>query len=465
MSNKNKIKLLQIIILFIYIFVSASCSSTIQNKHYSKKASQPKKDILQQFDIKPSYANDRLLLKEKQIVYRYKTTYKKLFDKAHIVTPTIIMQIEQRQLPSGLIFLVMAESNFIVKSKSRKKAIGLWQLMPKTAKHYKLAMNAYVDERMDIYKSSEVALNHLINLHNKFDKWYLAIMAYNGGEARIMEGITRAILDKHCFIKHQCRANNATIQKYRQIIEGYQKKRVSFRKLYKVYKASKKLGYSIELKDLLLVQKNMKRQYMPTESANYLRKIISLAYLDKEYNILNTQNNNPKIQRVTIKGGVSIKSIAKIINEDEHSLQKLNHQIKRGITSPTKNTTSIYIPTDKLETYKKNIKNLPHIKYIIYKVKKGDSLISIAKFYSLPYKLIQDVNNIKTTSLRAGKDILIPLDEDTYIPPTIHIVTSGDSLLYLAHKYHTTIKTLKRYNKLTSSDIFIGDRLIVKFNN
>jgi len=455
-------KYIQTSLLLAFAISLFSCTP----QAYKSKSKYNKQiDILTQFDIKQSFANDPLLLKQKKTVYRYKDTYKKLFEQAKFVTPTIINQIQEKNLPPGIIYLVMAESSFVIRAKSKKKAIGLWQLMPKTAKHYKLAIDPYLDERMDIYKSSEVALNHLLNLHNKFDKWYLAIMAYNGGEARVMEGITRAILDKHCFIKHQCRANNATIQKYRQIIEGYQKKRVSFKKLYKVYKASKKLGYFIELKDLLLVQKNMKRQYMPTESANYLRKIISLAYLDREYNLLNSQANNNQIVRVVTKGGVSIKSIAKIIDEDEATLQQINHQIKRGITSPTKNTTVIYIPANKLEAYRANIKNLPHIKYIFYKVKKGDSLISIAKFYSLPYKLIQDANNMKTTSLRAGKDILIPLDEDTYIPPTIHIVTSGDSLLYLAHKYHTTIKTLKRYNKLTSSDIFIGDRLIVKFNN
>jgi membrane-bound lytic murein transglycosylase D len=471
MSNKNLIFItLNIAMLLAIVMLLVSCSSSTTKQQAPKpknitKIAKPKIPVLAMFDINESYKYNYLFVKQKTRTYKYAKQYKKKFDDAHMIVPTIINQIEKKNLPQSLLFLVMVESGFTIRAKSKKKAMGLWQLMPNTAKHYKLEINTYLDERMDIHKSSEVALKHLMGLHNRFDKWYLAIMAYNGGETRIMEGITRAILDKHCKISKQCRANNKQILKYRKIIEGYQKKYVSFKQLHKVYKASKKLGYEIGIKDLLVVQKNMKRQYMPRESANYLRRIIALAYLNDDFEILNNKHKiNVKIKEVAIKGGVSLKSVAKIINTDESELLKINHQIKRGITSPTKNQTNIYIPHNKLATYYENIDDLPAIKYIIYKVKKGDNLISIAKYYSLPYKLIKTTNNMITSRLRINQELLIPLDEDTYFPPKTHIVTSGDNLLYIAQKYNTRVSKLKKYNKLKNSQIFIGDKLIVNFN-
>ena len=62
----------------------------------------------------------------------------------------------------------MAESNFKTKAYSHKRASGLWQFMPRTAKRYKLKIDSYVDERRDIMKSTKSASMYLKTLHKRF---------------------------------------------------------------------------------------------------------------------------------------------------------------------------------------------------------------------------------------------------------------------------------------------------------
>ena len=55
-------------------------------------------------------------------------------------------------------------------AKSKAKAMGLWQFMPATGKIYGLKQNLYVDERMDLVKSTESAIAYLKRLKKMFGK-------------------------------------------------------------------------------------------------------------------------------------------------------------------------------------------------------------------------------------------------------------------------------------------------------
>lgn len=90
----------------------------------------------------------------------------------------------------------MTESSLKTRAYSRKKASGLWQFMPETAKQYNLKTDDYVDERRDLIKSTEAASKHLSYLHDRFGKWYLAAIAYNCGGGRLSKAIEKAGSDK-----------------------------------------------------------------------------------------------------------------------------------------------------------------------------------------------------------------------------------------------------------------------------
>lgn len=99
--------------------------------------------------------------------------------------------MKKNELPEFLYYLALIESGFNVNALSSAKAMGIWQFIPGTAKRYGLRINSYVDERKDPIRATLAASQYLKGLYNVFGSWYLAIAAYNAGEARVMNVILR----------------------------------------------------------------------------------------------------------------------------------------------------------------------------------------------------------------------------------------------------------------------------------
>ena len=90
-------------------------------------------------------------------------------------------------LPCELKYLAVIESSLQTHATSWVGAAGPWQFMPATARDYGLAVNNYVDERRDYFKSTHAAARLLLYLYNKLNDWLLVIAAYNGGLGRVYE--------------------------------------------------------------------------------------------------------------------------------------------------------------------------------------------------------------------------------------------------------------------------------------
>ena len=230
--------------------------------------------VLEAFDIEPTFLYDQILndMIERISSKEQRWYYFKAMNDANLYIPVVKNILAQNAIPKEFLYLAMAESNFSNIALSNRAASGLWQFMPATAKHYKLKIDDYVDERRDIFKSTNAASTYLKSLHKRFGKWYLAAIAYNCGGGKLNRAIREAGTD--------------------------------------------------DLATLL----DPEKKYIPKESRFYIRKILSFAMvgydegfmLDTEYEHLLNRASAVSIATIKVAGGESLNRISKIIDIDFH---------------------------------------------------------------------------------------------------------------------------------------------------
>ena len=165
----------------------------------------------------------------------------------------------------------------------------------------------------------------------------------------------------------------------------------------------------------------------------------------------------------TVKKGDSLYSIAKSFGTTVDSLKQIN------------NLTSNILSIGQVLIISKSTTFEVPDNYILYTVKKGDTLYSIATSNGITIDKLKQINDLKTNTLSIGQKIYIPnttnnSNFDTIgndIPSTqdiTYIVQAGDSLYSIANKFNTTVDRLKLINNLQSNTLVVGQKLVVLDN-
>jgi len=97
-------------------------------------------------------------------------------------------------LPIDLAVIPLLESGNNPNAASNKKALGLWQFIPSTAREWSLKRVNGLDERTDVIKSTISALSYLNFLFNDLKDWNLTLIAYNWGIGSVKKSIKKGLI-------------------------------------------------------------------------------------------------------------------------------------------------------------------------------------------------------------------------------------------------------------------------------
>ncbi|MBT3476281.1 LysM peptidoglycan-binding domain-containing protein [bacterium] len=337
--------------------------------------------------------------------------FKQTYRRQGLFRDRIKQIFKEYDIPEDLIYLSMIESAFQVNIVSSAGAVGLWQFMPSTGRIFSLRVDKWVDERRDFEKSTYAAAKYLRSLKRKFGSWELAMAGYNSGDLTVKNAI-------------------------------------------KEYK-SRDFWY-------------LSQYTFTKQTKNYIPQILAVIHISKNLSEFGFSNKiiDPRIelQRVELPPRTSLEFISKISGIDYGLLKKINPSLLRDMTPPN-GTYSIYVPYGYKKKVYAQLSASPRSKVLFkYKIKKGDTLSEISKIYSNSIEEIVKLNNLKSTSIFTGQELLIY--KQIYVDKTlkkeksfIYVVKRGDSLSMIAKKFKIRTKDLKKMNNLISNKIQPGQAL------
>jgi membrane-bound lytic murein transglycosylase D len=104
----------------------------------------------------------------------------------------VVEAVEQRGLPMQFALIPIVESGLRPEARGRGGPLGLWQIMPATARQLGLRVGGQDDERLSPWRSTTAALDYLQALQADFGGWRATAMAYNAGRGRLRRAFAHA---------------------------------------------------------------------------------------------------------------------------------------------------------------------------------------------------------------------------------------------------------------------------------
>lgn len=278
-------------------------------------------------------------------------------------------------LPVELTRLPLVESCFNVRAYSKAGAAGVWQFMPATARSY-MRVDRFVDQRRDPIISTRAAAEYLRASYELLGNWPLAITAYNHGRA----GLANAV---------------ATVgsSDLMQIIRQYHGPAFKF--------ASR--NFYAEFLAALDVDRNFSKYFGELYPAR------------------------PRAtESVIVPASASLRVVAGASNVDVETLAELNPALADDVFSgrrPVPKGYELRVPAGSAAGFEhryasvaaREARPVPKasrrgqkVQYLVYRVKRGQTLSTIAKRYGTTVTTIRRTNKLRANHIRVGQSLMIP---------------------------------------------------------
>lgn len=318
------------------------------------------------------------IIKERIIAYTntYKSVTERMLGYSKYYFPMFEEELAKNGLPLELKFLAVVESALTPTAVSRAGAVGLWQMMLATGRHYGLEVSSMVDQRRDPLASTKAACAYLKELYNIYGDWTLALASYNYGPGNVNKALSRST------------AENKTY--------------------WDIY------------------------PYLPRETRNYIPTLVALIYSYHYYNEHNIKPKTPPmplaVDTVTINKNMHLGQVASTLDVPLELLQLLNPQYKLDIIPAASKPYSLVLPQQEIARFidneasiyaKDTIYMAEYLKVpganinkalasnsgTVYKVKSGDTLGAIAKKHGTTVSQIKKINGLKNDVLKIGQSL------------------------------------------------------------
>ncbi|HBN73519.1 MAG TPA: lytic transglycosylase [Sutterella sp.] len=406
----------------------------------------------------------------------------------------IVEEVEKRNLPTELALLPFVESAFQPEALSYAKASGLWQFTAATGNIYSLQQNLWKDDRRDVLESTRAALDYLEKLYAQFGDWQLALAAYNWGEGSVARAIRRAKARglpadySHLRMPRETANYVPKLEAIKRIVLNPEKYGIKLPEIdnepYFV-QLTKQRDISVETAaDLAEMDPDEFRQLNPgfnlpvivaNHNSSFLLPLENLdVFLDNLASWVDTGKPLSSWKLHQVEAGETTPSIAVLYNMTEEELLRINHIPKGRKVLAGSALLVAAAPTDtediELDALQARLAlSAPEVRRVVYRVRKGDTVSSIADKYGISQASIRKTNRLRTSMIRVGQRLVLTIPPKAKRTRRIatakhntHVVHRGQTLYEIAKQYKTSIANLRKLNDLDSVRIYAGQQLRIR---